>query len=90
MVVAWTDLRDPVAGNDDVDRATRRPAGAVDQHRATNDQRLERAGAFAAGAVGRRCQRFPLQWLFGERLRGILRRQSAASHQRQPSATSQR
>ena len=47
------DLLDPVALDDDVDRAHRRRAGAVDHHDAAQDQAVERTLALAVG-TGRR------------------------------------
>ena len=48
-----TDRADAILLDDDVDRATGRGAGAVNQHGAADDQRLERPGALASLA-GRR------------------------------------
>jgi hypothetical protein len=75
--------RDAVVLDDDVDRAARRSAGAVDQHRAADDHRLVRAEPFSVGAGRPRRQRVPLQRRLTERLRGILRGDHAAAEDEQ-------
>ena len=51
---------DAVARDDDVHRARRRSAGAIDQHDAANGERLERPFAFVGFPVRGTFERFAL------------------------------